>query len=159
GAFVGASTTIPMYLSVRSHIEQTNITNTTAHVAAIQNQLSQYHIIAEQLASRSEIKRRLEAYEANTISLSELRQFTQPRLLESSSQVPNLDVAIRYTNDGTTDFAIGPNVRQLRRFQITDPPYKTVVLDYEAKTTSIRIATLNYDHHQQQIGLDPLYFY
>lgn len=159
GTLVGASTTIPMYKSVRSHIEQTNITNTTAHVAAIQNQLSQYHIIAEQLASRTEIKRQLEAYDTNTISLAELREFTQPRLLEPAAQIHDLAGLVRYTNDGKTATAIGPMARLLRRFDFTDTPFKTVSLDDEAATTLIRIATPIYDQQQRQMGLDVLYFF
>lgn len=157
GALVGASTTIPMYKSVRSHIEQTNIINTTAHAAAIQYQLSQYRIIAEQLASRTEIKRRLKAYEANQISLAELREYTQPRLIEAAVQARDLAGLIRYTNDGKIAAAVGPIARQLRRHDLTDTPFKVATLD--DNTTLIRIATPIYNDKQQQVGHDALYFF
>lgn len=159
GALVGASTTIPMYKSARAHIEQANIINSKAHVAAIQNQLSQYHIIAEQLTSRTEIKKRLEAYVADDISLAELREFTQPRLQEPATQARHLAALIRYTNDGTIASAVGSLAEQLRRFDLTDTAFKTVMLEEPKSTKLIRIATPIYDQQQQQIGLDVLYFY
>lgn len=159
GALVGASTTIPMYKSVRSHIEQTNITSTTAHAVAINNQLLQYHSIAEQLVSRTEVRHALERYEANLISLPELFQYTQPRLLEPTSRIRDLAGLIRLTNDGNIAAAVGSMARQVRDLDFSETPFKTISLENDENTTLLRIATPIYNDKNQKIGLDILYFY
>lgn len=159
GALVGASTTLPMYYSVRSHIEQTNITSTTAHAVAINNQLSQYHSIAEQLVSRTEVRHALERYEANLISLPELFQYTQPRLLEPTSRIPDLAGLIRLTNDGNIAAAVGPLARQVRSLDFSETPFKALSLENDNNTTLLRIATPIHNNQNQKVGLDILYFY
>src|SRR5699024_1491810 len=62
-------------------------------------------------------------------------------------------------HDGTIASAVGSLAEQLRRFDLTDTAFKTVMLEEPKSTKLIRIATPIYDQQQQQIGLDVLYFY
>ena len=85
GILVGLSATVPMYHSIRSHIDQVNLANAAAQAGALENQFARYHALAAQLTSRTEIRKRLEAYLAGELSLAELQAFSQPRLAEPAS--------------------------------------------------------------------------
>lgn len=159
GALVGASTTLPMYISVRNHIEQSNTTNAHAQVAAIENQLSQYHIIANQAASQPNTRQHFKRYESGQLSLQQLREYNQSLLLDATQKIKDLAAFIRYTHDGKTAGAVGPLARHLNRFDVSETRFKTVALDNDENTILIRVSAPIMNEKNETIGMDVLYFF
>ncbi|MBE0506382.1 MAG: sensor domain-containing diguanylate cyclase [Marinospirillum sp.] len=79
------STTIPFYISSRLGLEKTALISTQAQASVVENLLGKYQDLARQFTSRTEIRRRLEAYAAGEMTLDDLIAFTQPRLADAMS--------------------------------------------------------------------------
>lgn len=106
GILVSLASILPMYQSVRSQIEAASLANARARQTSIDYQLASYQAIATQFTSRTEIRKRLEAWLQQDISLQELQDYSQPRLQEPASQTPHLAAMFR-TSQGETIAAIG----------------------------------------------------
>ncbi len=90
GTLVGLSSALPMFFSAREHVENSALDSLEARAAAINSLLAGYQDIARQFTSRTEIRRRLEAYEAGELGFDELVAFTRPRLKDPMSKLPEL---------------------------------------------------------------------
>jgi hypothetical protein len=80
GTLVGLSSALPMFFSAREHVENSALDSLETRAEAINSLLSGYQDIARQFTSRTEIRRRLEAYSAGDLSFDELVAYTLPRL-------------------------------------------------------------------------------
>lgn len=90
GTLVGLSSALPMFFSAREHVENSALDSLETRAAAINSLLAGYQDIARQFTSRTEIRRRLEAYEAGDLGFDELVAFTRPRLKDPMSKLPEL---------------------------------------------------------------------
>lgn len=85
GIVASLSTTLPFYIATRLGLEKTALISTQAQASVVENLLSKYQDLARQFTSRTEIRRRLEAYAAGEMTLHDLIVFTQPRLADAMS--------------------------------------------------------------------------
>jgi len=85
-----------MFFSAREHVEQTALDSLQTRAEAINNLLASYQDIARQFTSRTEIRRRLEAYAAGNLSFDELAAYTRPRLQDPMRKLPDLLFMRRY---------------------------------------------------------------
>lgn len=157
GALVGFSTTVPMYYSIRSHIEQVNLTNATAQAGAIDNHLARFHSLAAQFTSRTEIRKRLEAYLDGTLSLAQLQEFSQPRLAEPASHIPDLRAMVRVTPRHEVVAAVGELAEQVRTLDLTAITQKVVSLN-DPVIDLIRVTAEIRSPEGVLVGWDMLYF-
>ncbi|MGE4500766.1 MAG: diguanylate cyclase [Hydrogenovibrio sp.] len=97
---ISFSLSIPFFQSAKQQIEQVNLTSAKAQAAAINNQLARYQSLAKQFTSRTEIRKRLEAYLDGQMTLAETQAYSYPRLLEPMKKTHDLDVMIRITKSG-----------------------------------------------------------
>ncbi|MGC9385837.1 MAG: diguanylate cyclase domain-containing protein [Hydrogenovibrio sp.] len=97
---VTLSLTIPFFHSAKQQIEQVYLTSAKAQAAAINNQLARYQSLANQFTSRTEIRKRLEAYLNGRMTFKDTQAYSQPRLLEPMKKIRDLDVMIRMTAQG-----------------------------------------------------------
>lgn len=109
GILVGLSSIVPMFFSAREHVEQTALDNLQTRAEAINNLLAGYQDIARQFTSRTEIRRRLEAYAAGDLSFEELAAYTSPRLQEPMRKLPDLLFMRRYGPDQEPIVSLGHN--------------------------------------------------
>lgn len=157
GALVGFSTTVPMYYSIRSHIEQVNLTNATAQASAIDNHFARLHSLAAQFTSRTEIRKRLEAYLDGTLSLAQLQEFSQPRLAEPASHIPDLRAMVRVTPQHEVVAAVGELAEQVRTLDLTAITQKVVSLN-DPVIDLIRVTAEIRSPEGVLVGWDMLYF-
>lgn len=157
GALVGISASWPMYKSVRAHIEQTNLTNAQAKASAIGSHLDRYHSLAAQFTSRTEIRKRLEAYLDGQLSLEQLRQYSQPRLAEPTSHIPDLLAMVRTSADQQLVAATGPLAERLASWPVNQQRQEVVSLE-QPQLELIKVSAPILNPQQQQIGTDSLFF-
>lgn len=157
GILVGLSATVPMYHSIRSHIDQVNLANAAAQAGALENQFARYHALAAQLTSRTEIRKRLEAYLAGELSLAELQAFSQPRLAEPASHIPDLRAMVRITAKQEVVAAVGELAEQVKTLDLSAVPQKAVSISDPA-VDLIRVAAEIYSPEGGLLGWDILYF-
>ena len=108
GTLVGVSALIPMTHSVREQIQLMNTVSVVAQSHAIENQMARYSSIAWQFTSRTEIRKRLDAFYANAIAFPELQRYTLPRLAEPAVQITDLMLLMRLTVDAEIIASAGP---------------------------------------------------
>lgn len=157
GILVGLSATAPMYYSIRSHIEQVNLTNAAAQAGAIENHFARYHSLAAQFTSRTEIRKRLEAYLAGELSLAQLQEFSQPRLAEPASHIPDLRAMVRITPAQEIVAAVGELAEQVQQLDLSAVPQKALSLSDPA-IDLIRVSAEIHSPDGVLVGLDILYF-
>ncbi|MDR9467498.1 diguanylate cyclase domain-containing protein [Marinospirillum sp.] len=107
GLLVGIATAIPLYQNARSNLEETTRVNTQAQGEIINNLLGKYQGIAQQFTSRTEIRRRLEAYLQGQLTLEEVRAFTEPRLADAMSLSTAVQGLLRLAEDGKVIARLG----------------------------------------------------
>lgn len=157
GILVGLSATLPMYHSVRSHIEQVNLANATAQASTIKNHFARYHSLAAQFTSRTEIRKRLEAYLAGELSLFELQEYSQPRLAEPAQHIADLRAMVRITAKKEVVAAVGELAEQVKQLDLSATPQKIVSLS-KPSIDLVRVTAEIHSPDGKLVGLDILYF-
>lgn len=109
GTLVGLSSALPMFFSAREHVENAALDSLETRAGAINSLLDGYQDIARQFTSRTEIRRRLEAYQAGELSFDELVAFTRPRLKDPMSKLPELLFMRRTGKDMDAIVSLGHN--------------------------------------------------
>lgn len=94
GILVALVTAVPLYQSSREGLEHSTLMGIRAQGAALDNLVQRYEGIARQVTSRTEIRRRLEAYVDGRLSMEALAEYSAPRLADALDTSPAL-VGIR----------------------------------------------------------------
>ena len=112
----GLSTAIPFYIASRSGLEKTAFISTQAQASIVENLLDKYQDLVRQFTSRTEIRKRLEAYAAGEVSLDDLIAFTQPRLVDAVSLSSEILGMVRIGPNGEVVTRLGktPSVQDLK---------------------------------------------
>jgi diguanylate cyclase (GGDEF)-like protein/PAS domain S-box-containing protein len=113
GILVSLISIVPMNHSVRQQTEATSIANAQARQISIENILVAYQALAIQFTSRTEIRKRLEAWQQGRLTLKDLRAYSLPRLQEPADQVEHLAAMVRISQ-GEVIAALGPLANHLR---------------------------------------------
>ena len=158
GLLVGFSTTWPLYHSLRGHIENLNATNAQAQAAAMQNQIARYQSIAKQFTSRTEIRKRLQAYAVGEMGLADLQAYTTPRLQEPLNQVPDLAAMVRLGPNQEIITRIGPLADQLETHPTIPQGLEVITTQQNNARILIRTSATIYSDKGEAIGTDILYF-
>lgn len=157
GLLVGLSTSLPMYKSIRSHIEQVSLSHAAGRGAALENHFSRYHSLAGQFTSRTEIRKRLEAYLSGGLSLDEVREFSQPRLAEPAGHIDDLRAMVRLTRQGEVVAAVGELAGQVSALDLSDARQKIISLP-DADEDLVRVSAPIRSPGGELLGMDVLYF-
>lgn len=83
GILVALVTAVPIYQSSREGLERSTLMGIQAQGAALDNLVQRYEGIARQVTSRTEIRRRLEAYVDGRLPIESLTEYTAPRLADA----------------------------------------------------------------------------
>lgn len=159
GALVGVTSILPLYLSVKNHIEQLNTVSAKAQASALANQIERYHSIARQFTSRTEIRRRLEAYQQGELSFEALQAFSTPRLAEPTRQVSDLAAMQRITLDGQVVARVGPLAEYIDVIPELNEPLQIMRLPAPQAPMVLVVNAPILNDQQQTVGTDILYFY
>jgi diguanylate cyclase (GGDEF)-like protein/PAS domain S-box-containing protein len=158
GLLVGFSTTWPLYHSLRAQIEQLNFTSAQAQAAAMQNQIARYQSIAKQFTSRTEIRKRLQAYANGEMDLADLQAYTTPRLQDPLNQVPDLAAMVRLGPNQEIITRIGPLVDHIEAQPSLPQGIEIVATGLNQTRVLIRTSAPIYSDKGDLIGHDILYF-
>ncbi|MFO7808989.1 diguanylate cyclase domain-containing protein [Guyparkeria sp.] len=83
GILVAVVTAVPIYQSAREGLERSSLMGIQAQGAALNNLVQRYEGVARQVTSRTEIRRRLQAYVEGEMSIESLSAYTAPRLADA----------------------------------------------------------------------------
>lgn len=158
GLLVGFSTTWPLYHSLRGHIENLNATSAQAQAAAMQNQIARYQSIAKQFTSRTEIRKRLQAYTTGDMSFADLQAYTTPRLQDPLNQVSDLAAMVRLGPNQEVITRIGPLADEIETHPTIPQGLEVITTQQNNARILIRTSATIYSDDQQPIGTDVLYF-
>ena len=96
GLLAGIATAIPMYQHARGQIEASIGFSVRSQAQAVAQFFANMESVAGQVASRTQIRERLEGYNRWQVSLAELVEFSAPRLRDAIDQVGNVAGMVRY---------------------------------------------------------------
>ncbi|MCH8491823.1 MAG: diguanylate cyclase [Idiomarina sp.] len=99
GVVVAIAALWPLSKQLTTHLEQVNYAHASAQSVAIQNHIGRYQDIAKQIASRSEIRQAFVRFSNNEITLSELGEYSTPRLVDAYQATAGLEALLRVTTD------------------------------------------------------------
>lgn len=156
GTLVGLSSALPMFFSAREHVENAALDSLETRAEAINNLLDGYQDIARQFTSRTEIRRKLEAYQAGDLSFDTLVAYTRPRLKDPMSKLPELLFMRRTGQDMDAIVSLGHNPGvDLEHVQDTGV---NILPTPAAEGFVIRAVGAITDDSGRRIGLDVLLF-
>ncbi|MFN2381266.1 MAG: diguanylate cyclase domain-containing protein [Guyparkeria sp.] len=90
GILVAVVTAVPIYQSSREGLERSTLMGIQAQGAALDNLVQRYEGVARQVTSRTEIRRRLEAYVQGEMPIETLAAYSAPRLADALGTSPAL---------------------------------------------------------------------
>lgn len=159
GLLVGIATAIPLYQNTRAHLENNTLINTQAQAEIINNLLEKYQGIAQQFTSRTEIRRRLEAYLAGDLALPEVRAFSEPRLADAMSLSSAVEGLLRLAEDGSVVAQLGQiiNPHEIQKRLQTAPDPDQQLISVGGQQLLLITAPIK-DELGQVIGQDVLFF-
>jgi hypothetical protein len=159
GLLVGIATAIPLYQNARSNLEETTLVNTQAQGEIINNLLGKYQGIAQQFTSRTEIRRRLEAYLQGQLTLEEVRAFTQPRLADAMSLSTAVQGLLRLAQDGRLVAQLGApiNPDAIRKNLPSEFDHHQQLVSIAGQQLLLITAPI-YNMQDVPIGLDIVFF-
>lgn len=161
GLLVSMAVTLPLYHAVRTQLEEVSLANARARQASIESLLDSYWSIAKQFSSRTEIRKRLQAWLNGEISLEQLRQYSLPRLQESAAQAPALAAMFR-VSQGEIVAALGEHTEQLSSLlpQPVQEGLDFITLETDSgPQLLIKAGAPIYSADQHIIGHDILFFH
>lgn len=159
GILVGASISYSSYLSAKQYLTQVYTTTAKSHGQAIENEWYRLSSIASQFTSRTEIRKKLEAYHRNEISLAELQEYSQPRLEEPASHVDDLAAMFRLHSNGEIVAIIGDKGDELDDQVRSENHGLQMVCHVSSIQPYIKVIAPIYSQEKEEIGQDILYFY
>jgi len=95
GIIVGLATAIPFYQQLRANSELSMRFHVHAQGQSIDQHINTLLGLAQQLTSRSQIRKRLEQFNKGEVSLDNLIAFSVPKLQDALDQSPEIDGLIR----------------------------------------------------------------
>ncbi|WP_114417497.1 sensor domain-containing diguanylate cyclase [Marinospirillum perlucidum] len=159
GLLVSLATAIPLYQNARTSLAENNRISTQAQAAAINNLLEKYRGIARQFTSRTEIRRRLQAYQQQQLSLAEIRAFTQPRLADAMRISPAVDALLRLGRNGEVIAQLGQlvNPHEVNKFLRHPSSTQQYIFSGGGKMQLMITADI-FDEEGEKLGQDILFF-
>ncbi|MFK7161129.1 GGDEF domain-containing protein [Marinospirillum sp. MEB164] len=107
GLLIGVITSWPLYQAIRTNLLQSTQYQLQTQSLLMNHLFEQSHALAAQLASRTEVRRRLLAYHQQALSLAELQEFSIPRLRDALDSSTRLAGLIRFDQQGNAVIQIG----------------------------------------------------
>ncbi|MDX5411414.1 MAG: EAL domain-containing protein [Thauera sp.] len=107
GLLVALATAVPMYRHAHALAERALADTARGEARTAGQFLAKSADIARQIASRSAVRDRLEAYNRREISLAELADFSTPRIRDALDQAGQIAGMVRFDRDGNPVLALG----------------------------------------------------
>ena len=107
GIVIGLVSFLPLYNQMKAQYEQRMISAVSSKKLSIQEFLDRARDSALQVTSRSVLREKLEAYYAGKLTLQQLTEFTEPRLLDARQRSPLIVGITRLDKDGKPFAHIG----------------------------------------------------
>ncbi|PWW15080.1 PAS domain S-box-containing protein/diguanylate cyclase (GGDEF)-like protein [Pseudidiomarina maritima] len=101
GIIASISTLIPLFFYLDKTEDRQDLAYASAQALAVEQQLTHYEQIAQQFASRSQIRQRLALYLDQQLALAQVQQETAARLAHAVEFIPTLVGVIRIAANGT----------------------------------------------------------
>lgn len=160
GALVGLATAWPLYQGHRQGLETVTLMSASAQAESLDHLLARYRDVARQIASRSELRRRLEAYLEDPAATGEgrdaLADDMAPTLVDAMLPSTDLVGLVRRDPAGRPLVTIG-RVPPARATDATRPADETrLVAAQEGLLIEVTTPVLSRDG--QRLGSDRLYF-
>ncbi|MGC9457643.1 MAG: diguanylate cyclase domain-containing protein [Halothiobacillaceae bacterium] len=161
GTLVSLGTVYPMYLSLRDSILESSQAAVAAQARAIDNQLTRYGDLAEQFTSRTEIRRRLEAYADGELTREALVVFTTPRLRDPFERLADMAGMQRLGPEGQPLVTLGTPPENLASLPAFDSPALRPILQEMpggGEEVLLVAGAPILDAEGRRLGTDLLYF-
>jgi len=158
GLLVGLSTAVPLFHTAREGVEQTTLVSTTAQADALDNIVVRYRDIARQFTSRTEIRRRLQAYADGDLPMATLREYTEPRLRDPMGQSDAMAGLVRLGPAGETVVELGLAAVPEEPETVFADTLHTAMVVLEGQPL-VRVAAAIPGRDGERIGTDVLYFW
>ncbi|MFG6158132.1 putative bifunctional diguanylate cyclase/phosphodiesterase [Halomonas sp. 1390] len=161
GALVGLATAWPLYQAHRQGLETITLVSASAQAETLDHLLARYRDVARQIASRTELRGRLEDYVEGRVATREERDalaaFMAPRLVDAMLQSPDLVGLIRLDGAGQPLVTIGrvPEARPVTAK--TDTPGQARLVPAE-EGMLVEVTTPVVSRDSRRLGTDRLYF-
>ena len=157
GALVGIATAIPLYQNARANLEENTLIHTQAQAEVLNNLLEKYQGIAEQFTSRTEIRRRLESYLAGELSLTEARNYSEPRLNDAMSLSSAVEGLIRFAEDGAVIAQLGITTNPREVYKRLQGGQKSYLISHSSAAYLLIKAKIH-NTEGQVVGQDVVFF-
>jgi diguanylate cyclase (GGDEF)-like protein/PAS domain S-box-containing protein len=157
----GLATALPFYYASRDSIESISRLSIEAHADALHHQLGRFQDVASQFTSRTEIRRRLEAYAAGRVSLEEVSRYTQPRMADAMRQASDVAGLIRLGPESEVVTSIG-TVPAGVSFEPSDREgsgYPCQFHELDDGTLLVQACAPIHDAQGERIGTDLVFFH
>lgn len=167
GVIASVATLIPLSFYIKQSANNMGLAYASAQALSVQQQLQHYQAIANQFASRTQIRNLFESYTQGDVSSELLRHETTNRIKDAAVFIPELIAGYRIQSNGTVIAAYeGPaadiiesidaiDTDQLRRQGLYYFSYGNNAAD---TTVLITAAAPIYDNNGRVIGVDVLLF-
>jgi diguanylate cyclase (GGDEF)-like protein/PAS domain S-box-containing protein len=167
GVIASIATLMPLSFYIKQTADNMGLAYASSQALSVQKQLQHYQAIANQFASRTQIRNLLESYTQGDVSSELLRHETTNRIKDAAVFIPDLIVGYRIQSNGTVISAYeGPAAALIASIDDIDTELLKrqglYYFSYEKGTsgTSIFITATApiYDNNGRVIGVDILLF-
>ncbi|MFP4138768.1 MAG: diguanylate cyclase domain-containing protein [Halomonas sp.] len=159
GLLTGLATAVPFYYASRSDIESFNQLQAESLANALHHQLELFQGITRQLGSRSETRRRLEAYLKGEETLDDLSAFTTPRLADAMAREPAIAGIMRLGPEDEPIARLGKVPQTPRLMESSSQGYPCRFHLQEGDDILIQACAPILDDNGERIGRDLVYFH
>ncbi|WP_417665178.1 diguanylate cyclase domain-containing protein [Pseudidiomarina sp.] len=167
GVIASVATLIPLSFYIKQSANNMGLAYASAQALSVQQQLQHYQAIANQFASRTQIRNLFESYTQGDVSSELLRHETTNRIKDAAVFIPELIVGYRIQSNGTVIAAYeGPSAGIIESIDAIDTDQLSrqglYYLSYGNNPADVKIlitaAAPIYDTNRRVIGVDVLLF-
>ena len=160
GLVVGLAAAIPFYLQLRNDSEEAMRLHVHAQSQSVGQLFSKFRDVAQQLTSRTQIRRRLEQYNRGEVTLENLNEFSVSRLQDAIGQSGEIAGLTRLDVWGNAVIQVGQNAGNPHwpslPDDVTEPVFgRPQMLGH---TPGIVIAAPIINRHGEHVGTDIVTF-
>lgn len=157
GTLVGLATAWPLYQAHRQRLEATTLMSASAQAASLDHLLARYRDVASQVASRTEIRRRLDRLARGEEGRDALVDYMTPRLVDAMRHAADLVGLVRLGPGGMPLVTIGRVPAAGRSAEPIGPADRVRLVPTEGGGL-VEVITPVVSRDGRRIGIDRLYF-
>lgn len=160
GLVVALVTAWPTYLDSRAQIDTVTRYGMSALAQNISQIVASRHEVAGQIASRSQIRDVLAAYNDFRIGLTELASFSEPRLNDALGQVEGLVGLTRFDRDGHAVVQLGvmPRGVDVSQLDVLHDTARVSFVEGQTRQPYVQVVTPIMSRQGVRVGADAILF-